>query len=266
MHKYRNVRIFGFIMKTIFLDAIFGRIETYEGDLVTQQIIEFGAHTRPELAFLLSFIEPSDYVYDIGAHIGTFTLPIANKVGNSGKLLAIEGNPTVFELLVRNIISTGNDWVQSYNYLIADSKYRLSHNVVETNTGAGYYLPSDSENAIEAKSLDEILEQTFTPRVVKIDIEGMEYIALKNAPILFSKRPIFYIEISQPQLQRAGSNINQLNDLLIENNYILYRNIGDRNGAHDNYIVKRISSLQEGGEFFDVLAIHIDDERRSLLP
>ena len=52
-------------MKTIFLDAIFGRIETYEGDLVTQQIIEFGAHTRPELAFLLSFIEPSDYVYDL---------------------------------------------------------------------------------------------------------------------------------------------------------------------------------------------------------
>lgn len=42
-------------------------------DLITQQLIAFGAHTRNELAMLLTFIDPDDVVVDVGAHIGTFS-------------------------------------------------------------------------------------------------------------------------------------------------------------------------------------------------
>jgi hypothetical protein len=61
---------------TIAVDTTFGRIETFVDDLITNQLLQFGAHTRPELALLLSIIEPGDFVFDVGAHIGTFSAPV----------------------------------------------------------------------------------------------------------------------------------------------------------------------------------------------
>ena len=63
------------------VDTIFGRIRAFPGDLITEQLVSFGAHTRPELAFLLNMVDEGDGVFDLGAHIGTFALPIARKVG-----------------------------------------------------------------------------------------------------------------------------------------------------------------------------------------
>ena len=40
------------------VDTVFGRIWTFDNDIITNQILQFGAHTRPELAFLLSVIRP----------------------------------------------------------------------------------------------------------------------------------------------------------------------------------------------------------------
>jgi hypothetical protein len=48
--------------------------------------------------------------------------------------------------------------------------------------------------------------------------------------------------------------------------YRLFRNVGERNANHDNFVVAELTSLQEGGEFFDVLAIHRDDHRLEDLP
>ena len=252
-------------MKTKIVNSIFGQIEAYEGDLITEQIIEFGAHTRPELAFFLNMVREGDNVFDIGAHIGTFTIPIANKIGVSGKLLAVEGNPETYAVLKNNLRMTNNLWVKAFNNLIAQRGVKLTPNYVNNNTGAGYYLFSEADNAVDAVGLDEIITMTFSPRIVKIDIEGFEYLALLNAPNLFELKPIFYMEVSKQQLARCGSSISQLDDLLSKNGYKLFRNVGDRNASHDNFIVSELNNLSEGGEFFDVLAIHEDDERLSKL-
>src|SRR5271157_5981301 len=93
--------------ETIEVDAVFGRIESFVDDLITDQILEFGAHTRPDLALLLSILESGDFVFDIGAHVGTFAAPIARKVGVSGKVLATEALTTNYEVLTRNMARLG---------------------------------------------------------------------------------------------------------------------------------------------------------------
>ena len=69
-------------------------MEAFANDLVTNQIKKFGAHTRPELAFLLSVVDEGDAVFDIGGHIGTFAIPLAQKVGPSGRVLVVEPSPS----------------------------------------------------------------------------------------------------------------------------------------------------------------------------
>ena len=71
-------------MTVVAARTIFGPFACFADDLINEQLLKFGAHTRNELAMLLAFVEAGDVVYDIGAHIGSFAVPLAAAVGESG--------------------------------------------------------------------------------------------------------------------------------------------------------------------------------------
>jgi tRNA G37 N-methylase Trm5 len=78
-------------------------------DQITDQLALYGAHTRNELAMVLDHVRNGDVFVDVGAHIGTFAIRVARKLGHRGKLLAIEGAPETHALLERNIGANGLD-------------------------------------------------------------------------------------------------------------------------------------------------------------
>lgn len=43
--------------------------------------------------FIKSIIRPGDVFVDVGTHVGTYTVPIANIVGSEGLVVAIEPSP-----------------------------------------------------------------------------------------------------------------------------------------------------------------------------
>jgi hypothetical protein len=49
-----------------------GVFHTGASDLITSRLVDFGAHTRNELAMVFAHIDEADVCIDIGAHIGTF--------------------------------------------------------------------------------------------------------------------------------------------------------------------------------------------------
>jgi len=59
----------------------------------------------------------------------------------------------------------------------------------------------------------------------------------------------------------VGNNIDDFNDLLQRRDYRLFRNVAPRNASSDVFDIRELASLGEGGDFFDVLAIHRLDER-----
>ena len=87
--------------------TVYGSMFAFSDDLVTRQIRDFGTHTRPEVAFLLSVVREGDRVFDIGAHIGTFTVPLAQKVGPAGAVVAVEGAIDTYDVAVRNVEVNG---------------------------------------------------------------------------------------------------------------------------------------------------------------
>jgi FkbM family methyltransferase len=248
------------------VEATFGRMFAFEDDLATSQIREFGNHTRPEIAFLLSVVQPGDSVFDIGAHIGTFTIPLANRVGAGGRVLAVEGAAANFEVLRANLDRLRPPAeVTALNAVVAAADAQpLAIRHQPGNTGASFFVPGDSGGAeTPLVSLDELARRYFAPRVLKIDIEGMEHAALHGSALLRQARPIIYAEVSEQQLARASASLTQLNQLLTSHGYRLFRNTGDRNAAHDNFFVAELMSLADGGDFFDVLAVHQGDTRLS---
>src|SRR4030067_729726 len=62
----------------------------------------FHAHD-PEYQHLESFISKGDWVLDIGANIGHYTLKFSSLVGENGRVFAIEPVPETFELLAANV-------------------------------------------------------------------------------------------------------------------------------------------------------------------
>ena len=99
--------------------GVHGRFLTAEGDFISAHLQKFGAHTRNEIAFLRSVVRDGDTIADLGAHIGSFTVPLGKKAGRSGRVLAIEANPDTFRLLEFNVISNElDDWVTCVNATI----------------------------------------------------------------------------------------------------------------------------------------------------
>ena len=246
------------------VDATFGRMEAFANDLATSHIKKFGAHARPELAFLLSMVDEGDAVFDIGGHIGTFAIPLAQKVGPRGRVLVVEASPANFALLGRNIARLAPSTpVSLVNMIVAPRGQRYALREDPDNTGAHTVFPVSGSEAIAVPTttLDDLCTSYFTPCVVKIDIEGWEARALSEATRLLASCPIIYAEISHRHLRLAGSSIELLDRLLRDNGYRLFRNIGARNAAHDRFLVTELTTLAEGGDFFDVLAVHSGDDR-----
>ena len=91
--------------------------------------------------------------------------------------------------------------------------------------------------------------------MIKIDVEGMDLTALRTAEKLLAQRPLLYLEISAQQLARHGAALADVEALLRGCGYRFFRNVGERNASHDGFILRALGSLEEGGSFFDLLAI-----------
>jgi FkbM family methyltransferase len=243
------------------VDTVYGPIHAFEGDFITTQIRRFGAHTRPEIAFLRSVVREGDFVFDLGAHIGTYAIPLAQKIGAGGKLLAVEGEERNFALLERNLaaakLSAG---IAALNAVVASAGERYAACVPDGNTG-GTQFTRVVTGGIEAVSIDALCERHFVPMVVKLDIEGSEVAALSGTALLSRAHPILYAEVNGKQLARQGASVGEMERILRDHGYRLFRNIGARHVAGDTFIAAELATLPTDLNNFDVLAVHQADER-----
>jgi FkbM family methyltransferase len=249
------------------VDTAHGRIWAFEHDFITKQILKFGAHTRPEIALLSSMVEPGDAIFDLGAHIGTYAIPLARKAGRGGRLLAVEGARENFAVLEKNLAAAALDAeTTAVNALIAPAGVSYAAHTPDGNTGGTLFTPVLSGGtAIETASVDELCARHFTPRVMKVDIEGGEVFALAGSRMLERARPIVYAEVNGKLLIQQGTSIAAMETVLRALGYRLFRNVGARHAAHDNFTVAELETLPTNLNNFDVLAVHRDDERLARL-
>lgn len=176
-------------------------------------------------------VNPGDFVIDIGAHVGTFTLTLASAVGPSGKVIAFEPEPTNFELLKRNIAANGYSWVATEQKAISHSSRQNKLYICKENSGMHRLYPSitcEDSLTVDQVSLDQYLKdaglEDCPVSFVKIDIEGAEYLALQGMQRLLSKKrkPKLFMEFCAPSCVEAGVSPGQLLTFLEQSGYTLY--------------------------------------------
>lgn len=128
-----------------------------------------------------------DVIIDIGAFIGLYTLRVANFVS---KVIALEPHPESYRLLMENLKINKVSNAMAFPYAIwnREGKVKLflspegkdSHSLVIPRTSN--YI---KVNALTLDRLCNLLK--LNPTIIKMDIEGAEYEALKGAESLINR-------------------------------------------------------------------------------
>jgi FkbM family methyltransferase len=157
--------------------------------------------TEIEYSLLDKWIKPGDWVLDIGANVGHYSLRLSELVGKSGRILVFEPVPSTVDLLASNMSRATYQNLSIFNVAVSN-KTELVGMVVPENSpeskNSNYYRAhiSNNSNALSILSISiDSLNITHSIKFVKIDVEGHEIYVLKGMENLIKRDlPVLLVE------------------------------------------------------------------------
>ena len=146
--------------------------------------------------FYRSWVKPGDCAIDIGAHTGRHTIPLAEAVGQGGKVFAFEPLPVIFEQLRARVSRAGWAGVVELKRAAVAVEPGVATFVVAVDrpeeSGLRERAFYNGDTRIERISVDVIVLDGFVPgdvdvRFVKIDVEGAEFGVFRGAERLIRR-------------------------------------------------------------------------------
>ena len=190
-------------------------------DVVGRFIYKYDIYEPETTHCLLSEIQfnSDDIVLDVGANIGWYSL-IAAKYG--ANVHAFEPDPLNFKLLNENIdINHYSSKIQAHQLAVSDQESILPlYLYPDKNRGRHSLHAIDGCEKIDVKTIrldDFITEQSLAIdkiRLIKMDIEGHEYPALKGASTLLEHVPYLLIEHAPDHIRRGDYDPKSIIKLL----------------------------------------------------
>lgn len=230
-------RFFLFVRYGIFHKPFFSRRMTvtiqdrikFDIDFVFARHKYEGLGERHNAGFLrwIDFCRGKHVIFDIGAHIGLYTIPASRVTDPEGRIYAFEPSPANCEYLKRHL------------------KYNRCANVSVEPVLVGECLKSQVEfyehrkadpmNALTIRpdmmgygkvtrpqiTLDDFCQRkSVFPDVIKMDIEGAELRAFKGAVhLLRYKHPPIFLSLHPDRMAMLGDSVSDLAALLSDLNY-----------------------------------------------
>lgn len=159
-----------------------------------------GVHEPPVVAWLDKTLRPGMHVADIGANIGFYTVKFARLVGPGGRVLSVEPDPGVADILEHNILVNKLANVDVVRAAAGDKlgTLRLGRAAASSWYTGVHYKQAAEWIEVPAYPLDLIVEERgLRPiHVVKIDVEGAETEVLQGMEeLLREDRPVLLVEL-----------------------------------------------------------------------
>jgi len=161
-----------------------------------------GGHYEQENAdVILSFVRDDTVFLDIGANLGFFSILVARRVWQHGKVFAFEPHPELFRLLCASSFINGLSEYHGTagpivvkNIGLSDRSDMATFTYPDGHLGGGFlstvHNPSSS-TAIQAeiRQLDVVFPADFHCDLIKIDVESHELSVLKGMHRLLERSP-----------------------------------------------------------------------------
>ena len=186
-----------------------------------------------------NLLQPGDYVIDVGASIGYFTLIFAEAVGKNGLVIAFEPKEDRFGILTKNVKTNNFENVKLENKAIL--KKDIGGTFFSRNDGrAGLrFIPNtnDPSDAVDTHKhttpiqvptidLDDYLKNLGVLEkisFIKIDVDGPElFVLLSSQSLLKNNNLKILMEWDQKSSKVCGCEPTSIIDLLIENNFKIF--------------------------------------------
>jgi FkbM family methyltransferase len=207
------------------IDKCLYKMRFYPSALLMHYWVDKNAR-EDEAVFLNRLVKLGSTVLDIGANVGTLTIPLSLHVGDRGKVISIEANPTTYRYLVGNIHYNNIKNITTYNVAVGEKEGKLYFSNISSDD-MNRVLCNTTQDAIEVpvRSIDSIIYENKIKhiRLMKIDIEGYELFALKGATNALDMTDIVFFESWEEHANNYGYSTTDIIKLLIAKGFHVYK-------------------------------------------
>ena len=226
------------------------RYKLHRNDKISRKVFIFGCYSKKEREILLRASSSVQSFIDIGANIGTITVPVAHSMKKPA--LAIEPVSANFSLLVENIdLNSLSSKVNAVQVALGDRPSEHEMVIFESNMGRSRlsWVGDEVKNSevVRVETLDTCLNRypdIKPPYLLKIDVEGNEHKILAGAQRLLKEPCIIFLEFRPFGLSNSGSSISEFEKMRRANSLVVIEARKGQNGL----ILKEAHSLQEIAE------------------
>lgn len=192
--------------------------------LILSQFRGFPETYEPEVwCHLMSNVQPSDIVADVGAYIGLYSITLAKRLGPAGKVFAFEPDPANFEVLKQHVqLNHVQERVELLPFVVGQENGALSFKTGGQSQSSINTNAEENNKTVKSVCLDSIFNHKRLD-ILKIDVEGYEEFVLRGAEKLLQdtkrKPRLIYIEIHCYAWPELGTNWDSLLKVLFQSGY-----------------------------------------------
>jgi len=156
----------------------------------------YGEYSPEEARIFAQLLQPGDVALEVGANIGAHTLALAQAVGPTGRVYAIEPQRRLFQMLCANLALNDVGQVHARQQGLGETPAVLWVSTPAPGAPAnfgGVSLQPQGEEAVEVVTLDQLRLDRLD--LIKLDVEGMEEAVLRGGIETIRRlRPKLYVE------------------------------------------------------------------------
>tara|TARA_R100001163_G_C5064688_1_gene202371 strand:- start:1502 stop:2362 length:861 start_codon:yes stop_codon:yes gene_type:complete len=251
-------------------DGIQWQLDLDEG--VDFSIFLLGAHEVGTVKAYRRLLAPGNTVIDIGANIGSHTLPLAQIVGPDGRVVAVEPTAYAFQKLTTNLMLNPDiqKRVTTLQVMLAESASISVPKALPSSwpmAGGKDVHPlmrslEKSTDGASVTTLDAIVETLNLNEIdfIKLDVDGYEVNVLRGGMETLSRfKPRIMVELADYTLRAQGVSLADLLDIFLTFNYKLFT--VDMKRALPANKTALIAMIRDG-ESLNALALPQDDPLR----
>src|SRR5436190_9291787 len=154
--------------------------------IIPIEILNFNSYEKQDADIFFSLFENDMVFFDIGAHIGFYSM-MAAKLHKTIKIFSFEPIPHTFELLSNNILINDLNNIYPFNIGLLDKNNKVNFylNLIMSGNASAYNIEEIKD--IEQVSVNVTLLDDFFYKekinkldIIKCDVEGSELLVLQG--------------------------------------------------------------------------------------